>query len=135
MRHATARIGNCDCPGFVIRRNGDPRSKIGLMNGFARRLIESQLFAGIRRIGNQFAHKDFFVRVQRMDDDVQQLLNLRLKMMRFRFAHEPDFIANETGQRQEGDELIMLAGNSQVGSFSHMVTEALAIYTLLATEL
>jgi hypothetical protein len=57
------------------------------MNGFARRLIESQLFTRVRCIGNQFAHEDFFIRVKRMDDDVQQLLNLRLKMMGLGLAH------------------------------------------------
>ena len=37
-----------------------------------------------------------------MDDDVQQLLDLRLKMMRFRFAHEPISLPDFTGRRQAG---------------------------------
>ena len=57
-----------------------------------------------------------------MDDNVQQLLNLRLKVMRFRFAHEPDFIANEAGLRQEGDELIILDRNAEVGFLSPTIT-------------
>jgi len=36
-----------------------------------------------------------------MDDDVQQLLDFRLKMMRLGFAHEPDFITKARWRRQE----------------------------------
>jgi hypothetical protein len=46
-------------------------------------LREAQLLTRIRRIRYQLADEDLFVRVKGMDNDVQQLLNLRLKLMFF----------------------------------------------------
>jgi hypothetical protein len=37
---------------------------------------------------------DFFVGVKRVDDDIQQLLNLRLKMMGLGFAHRGVYLIN-----------------------------------------
>ena len=62
------------------------------MNRRAGRLVEAQFLARVRRVGNQLADEDFFVRVKRMDDDVQQLLNLRLEMMGLFFAHRGCFL-------------------------------------------
>ncbi len=77
----------------VVTRDG--RRGFGLINRLAGRLVETQLLARVRRVGNQLAHENFFVRVKRMDDDVQQLLNLRLKMMCLGFVHNrTNFITN-----------------------------------------
>ncbi len=64
----------------------DARRDVRLINRFAGRLVEPQLLARVGGVGNQLADENFFVRVKRMDDDVQQLLNLRLKMMGLCFA-------------------------------------------------
>jgi hypothetical protein len=53
----------------------------------ARRLPEPQFFTRIRRVGNQLANENLPVGVKRMDDNIQQLLNLGLKMVFFRRAH------------------------------------------------
>jgi hypothetical protein len=49
------------------------------VDGGAGGLGEAQLLARVGRVGNQFADEDLFVGVKGMDDDVQQLLNLRLE--------------------------------------------------------
>jgi hypothetical protein len=62
-----------------------------------------------------------------MNDDIQQLLNLRLKMMRFRFAHSPDFITNATHPRQvarvfvlvESGRNFLLQAGQQVPGVGH----------------
>jgi hypothetical protein len=58
------------------------------MHGVTGRLFEAQLLTGVGRVGNEFPDENLFVRIKRMDDDVQQLLNLGLKMVAFRLAHK-----------------------------------------------
>ena len=59
------------------------------MHGLVGGLMKAQLLAGVRRVGNELADKDLFVGVKGMNDDIQQLLNLRLKMMGLGLAHKP----------------------------------------------
>jgi hypothetical protein len=41
--------------------------------------LKTQLVAGVRRVGDQFAQENFLVGVQRMGDQVQQLCDFGLK--------------------------------------------------------
>ena len=86
-RHAKAGVRDGDRASLVIRGHADGRGRFGLEDGTAGGLLEPQLLAGVRCVGNQLAHEDFFVRVKGVDNDVQQLLNLGLEMMCFCFAH------------------------------------------------
>jgi hypothetical protein len=88
VRHAEAGVGDGDGARLVVGGDADARRDFRLIHRFAGRLIEPEFLARVRRVGDQLAHEDFFVRVKRMDDDVQQLLNLRLKMMGLGFAHK-----------------------------------------------
>ena len=63
------------------------RGRLRLIRRLTRSLREAQLLAGVGRVRDQLAHEDLFVRVKRMDDDIQQLLDLGLKMMFFGRAH------------------------------------------------
>src|SRR5215469_13115687 len=81
MRHAATGIGNSNGGRLIVGGDRNSWPHIGLMYGFAGRLIKSQFFAGIRGVRDEFANEDFFVRVKGMDDDVQQLLDFSLKMM------------------------------------------------------
>ena len=50
------------------------------VDGSVGQALEIALVAGVRRIGNQFAQKDFLVGVNRIDHQVQQLFALGLKL-------------------------------------------------------
>ena len=88
VRHPHARVGERDRARLVIRGEGNRRGRVRLLDRRARSLREPQLLARVRAVGNQLANEDFFVRVQRVNDDVQQLLNLGLEVMFFGCAHK-----------------------------------------------
>src|SRR5476649_2083774 len=48
-----------------------PICDVRLVNGPPRRLVEAQLLARIRRVGNQLAHEDFFVRSEEHTSELQ----------------------------------------------------------------
>ena len=87
VRHADACVRNRDRAGLVVGGNGDGGRDVGLMNGLAGRLAETEFLARVGCVGNQLPHEDLLVRVERVNDDIQQLLYLRLKMMRFDLGH------------------------------------------------
>ena len=106
VRHTHAGVGDGDGAGLVIGFDGDARLDFRLVNGLARALQEAQLLARVRRVGNQFADEDFAVGVDGMDDDIQQLLDLRLKMMFFGSTHSDKYWTTSIAEllrRQEGD--------------------------------
>jgi hypothetical protein len=40
----------------------------------------AELFQRVRRVGDQLAHEDLLLRVERMDDDIEQLADLGLEL-------------------------------------------------------
>ena len=78
--HAHAGIGNGDGFGLFIRFDGDAQSGFRLENGLTGGLHKAQPLASIRRVGNQLTNEDFTIRIEGMDYDIQQLLDLGLEM-------------------------------------------------------
>ena len=77
--HADSVVGNSDGVGFLISGDVDFQSQVGISDSFLSELQVAQFFKGINGIGNQFTDKNFLVRVERVDDDVQQLLDFSLE--------------------------------------------------------
>ena len=50
-------------------------------------LEEPELFAGVRGVRDEFTDEDLAVGVERVDDDIENLLDLGLKRMGFGLAH------------------------------------------------
>src|SRR5436190_1061379 len=86
VRHPNTGIGKDDRVFLFVRLDGDFQRKIRLVNRLAGTLQKAELFQRIRAIGNQLANENLFIRVEGMNDNIQQLLNLSLKLM-FLCAH------------------------------------------------
>ena len=86
--HADARVGDGQGAGVLVRPDLDADRRVGLVDGrSATRLEESELLAGIGRVGDEFADEDLAVGVKGMDDDIENLLDLGLERMGFGLAH------------------------------------------------
>ena len=80
---ADAVVGDGDRTGFLVERHADLEVAIITIERRIVQRFEAQLVAGIRGVGNQLAQEDFLVAVQRVDHQVQQLLDFGLKAQRF----------------------------------------------------
>jgi hypothetical protein len=78
-RHADAVVG--DGQGLRRRVEGDanPEIRIALEQGGVVQGLEAQLVAGVGRVGNQLPEEDLAVGIQRVDHQLQQLLDLGLE--------------------------------------------------------
>ena len=108
MGHADAGVRDREKLLILFGFNRNLQRQIRLDGGLAGSLQKTKLFEGIRAIGNEFADKNFLIGVQRMNDDVQQLLNLCLKRMFLRCAHK-----REIGN---GDQTIFQAPSKRIES-------------------
>ena len=92
--HADAVVGDRDRARFFVK--ADPNLKVGLILEIVRviKRLEAQLVAGIRGIRHQFAQENFLVRIQRMGDEMQNLLDLGLEGMGLLFFHDQVCISN-----------------------------------------
>jgi hypothetical protein len=77
--HADAVVGNGQ--GFSVLVEGNPylEIRIALEQGGVVQRFETQLVAGVGRIGNQLAKENLAVGVQRVDHQLQELLDLGLE--------------------------------------------------------
>src|SRR5688500_11295327 len=87
LAHANAGIGESDRVLLLISLDGNAERQGRLKDRLAGGLEEAELLTGIGGVGDQLANKDFFIRVKRVDDDIQQLLNLSLEVMFFGGSH------------------------------------------------
>jgi len=86
-RHADAVVGDGDRLGFGVERNAHFQVRCVLeQRGIVQRL-EAQLVAGVGCVGHQLAQENFLVRVERVGDEVQDLLDLGLEREGF-FVHD-----------------------------------------------
>ena len=68
--------------GLFIGRDGDLQRAVGVVDGFFGQLEVAKFLGRIGGVGNKFAHKDLLFGVERVDDDIQQLLDLSLEFER-----------------------------------------------------
>ncbi len=84
--HADAVIGDGDRARLRVGIDGDGELTASLQQiGLGQRL-ETQLVERVRSVGNQLAQEDFLVTVERMDHQLEQLLDLRLKAQGLRWC-------------------------------------------------
>src|SRR5687767_4447073 len=83
MGHSDSSVCERNGAGGFVRLDVDLQWQIRLINLFARGLQKPEFLQGIRGIGYQFANENLLIGVERMNDNVQQLLDFRLKMMFF----------------------------------------------------
>ncbi len=86
MGHADAAVGDGDGLFLVIDRDVDLQRGIGIEDLLLQQFLVPEFFQGIGRIGNQLPQKDLPLGVERMDDDIQQLIDFRLKFLGFGFG-------------------------------------------------
>src|SRR5688572_13151140 len=83
MRHANSSVSEGDRARCFVGLDTDFQWQVRLINLFPGGLQEPEFLKCIRGIGNQFANENLFIGVERVNDNVQQLLNFGLKMMFF----------------------------------------------------
>ena len=81
--HADAVVDNRQRARFLVHPDADAKIGIAFEEGIVAERLETQLVAGVRGIGDQFAEKNLLVAVQRVDHQVQQLPDLGLEAERF----------------------------------------------------
>jgi hypothetical protein len=77
--HADAVVGDGQGPRGQVEGNADLEVGIALEQPGVVQGLEAQLVAGVRGVGNQLAQEDLAVGVQRVDHQLQQLLDLGLE--------------------------------------------------------
>ena len=79
-RHTDAVVLNREGLGLVV--GGETDLELGLVveDFFLRDLGVAEFFEGVGSIGNQLADEDFLLGVERVDDDIEQLLDLGLEL-------------------------------------------------------
>ncbi len=87
--------------GRVVRRDRNLQRQVRLVNlRAAGQLRVPQLLHGVRGIGHQLANEDLAVRVKRMNDDVQQLPDFRLKRLGVGCAHDRSMTSSNSGGKR-----------------------------------
>ncbi len=83
MGHAEPVIADGQRAGILVDLYGDTEIRVAFDQRRLGNRPVAQPVAGIRRVRNQLANKDFLFAVQRIGDDIQQAAHLRLEGMRF----------------------------------------------------
>ena len=88
--HSNSEILDRDGVGCVVRADFDLEIQIFVEDVLLGQFDVPDFLQGIGTIGYQFADEDLFLRVKRMDNYIQELLNFRLELMFFYIgcAHE-----------------------------------------------
>ena len=88
--HSNAEILDRDGVGSIVCADFDLEIQIFVEDFLLSQLDVPDFLQGVGTIGYQFADEDLFLRVKRMNNDIQELLNFRLELMFFYigFAHE-----------------------------------------------
>ncbi|OPZ69700.1 MAG: hypothetical protein BWY82_02238 [Verrucomicrobia bacterium ADurb.Bin474] len=81
--HSDSKILDRERSGLVIGLDVDFERQVVIENGVPAQLNVPEFFQGIRCVGYQLADKDFFVGVERMNDDIEHLLDVGCKGMGF----------------------------------------------------
>ena len=91
VRHADAVVGNGEGLARLVGGDVDLQRQRGLKDAVLGELRVAQLLQGVGGVGHQLAHEDLAVRVEAVNDDVQELLDFSLELPVFggcgRVAH------------------------------------------------
>ncbi len=81
FRHAAAVVGNRQGMFFLVRKNPD-HEIVAVQSGFAvRQGLVVQLVNRVARVGNQFAQKNFLMRINGVDHQIQKTFGFRFKLL------------------------------------------------------
>src|SRR5207249_3511329 len=78
--HADAEILNRNRLRLVVRGDVDLEVELFVVDVFLGELEMTEFLEGVRGVGHQLAHENFFFRVERVDDDIEQLLDFGLEL-------------------------------------------------------
>jgi hypothetical protein len=79
-RHPDAKILNRDALRFVVGGDIDLERKIIVVNVLLGQLQMPEFFERVGGVRDQFTDEDFLLRVERVNDDIEQLLDFGLKL-------------------------------------------------------
>ena len=85
--HSDPRVGERDRVTGIVGIDRDGQGAVRLENLGSRSLQKPEFFRGVRRVRDKLADEDLLIRVKRMDDDIEELGDLRLKVVLFNGAH------------------------------------------------
>ncbi len=94
-RHPEAIILNGEGAGLVIGGDVDFQGQLFVVDGGTGQLMVAQFFERVTGIGDQFPDEDLLVRVERVNDDIQQLPGFRLEGVRFRLRMAHDSLGSK----------------------------------------
>ena len=88
--HADAVVGDRQGLRLLVGGDVDLQRQLGIVDVLFRALEVAEFLHRVRRVRDQLAQENLAVGVEGMDDQIEQLLDLRLEGMRFEggFAHE-----------------------------------------------
>ena len=84
MCHADAEVLNGNGAGFFIGGDLNLQVEVRIEDVFFGDLSMAQLFGCVRGVRDQFEDEDFLIGVKRMDNDIEDLLDLGLEFVAFR---------------------------------------------------
>ena len=90
--HADARVADRQGLRLFVKLNVNLQLGLGVNDIVIRQPLELEPIQGVRRIGDQLAQEDLFFGVQRVNQDIQQLLRFGLKCELL--AHVPSLLAS-----------------------------------------
>ena len=88
--HSDAIVANRDGAGIGIERDPDPELAVAFVESIVGQRLEPELVRGVGRIGDQLPEKDLLVAVERVNHEIQQLLDLGLEpvgLLRLHLGH------------------------------------------------
>ena len=97
--HAETVIRDGEGALFFVGGEGDFQRQVGLEDVVLRELGMAELFEGVGSVRDELAHKDFAVRVKRVDDDVEDLFDFGLEFVFCR--HDFDLERSWLGEAQK----------------------------------
>ena len=78
--HADAMVLDRDGLGLFVGGDGDLELELVVVDILFCDLRVAQFFQRIRGIGNELTHEDFFLGVERVDNDIEELFDLSLEL-------------------------------------------------------
>jgi hypothetical protein len=77
--HADAAVADRQGAALAVRYQLDLEQRVGLEQGMILQRLELQLVERVGGVRDELAEEDFLVRVERVDDDVEELTGLGLE--------------------------------------------------------
>jgi len=110
--HADAVVADGDRARLGVGLDADQQLAAALEKLRTRQRLEPQLVQRVRSVGNQLAQENLFVAVERMDHQLEQLLDLRLKAHGLRLGLRLRRVAHLDPSRPEPREKCRIIGDA-----------------------